>query len=132
MPKLDDAAGALLEADARTVEAVQPYAGLPLFERLADLGDQPQMRLLCGALIGAGFLADDRRLLKAGIRMLAAHSLATGAKNFVKHRVDRTRPRSLDGAPSSDHRLSPGRSTAKEETSFPSGHAAGAAAVAYN
>jgi undecaprenyl-diphosphatase len=61
--------------------------------------------------------------------MLAAHTLATVAKNFVKHRVDRARPRSkhLEGK---DHKLAPGRSTAKEETSFPSGHSAGAAAVA--
>ncbi|HEX8667920.1 MAG TPA: phosphatase PAP2 family protein [Allosphingosinicella sp.] len=130
MPKLDDAAGALLEADARTVQAVQPYADFPLFERLADMGDQPQMRVLCAALIGAGVLARDRRLLRAGVRMLAAHTLATWGKDFVKHRIDRTRPRSLDGEPSTDHRLAPGRSEEKEETSFPSGHAAGAAAVA--
>ncbi len=67
-------------------------------------------------------------LLRAA-RMLAADTLATWAKDFVKHRVDRTRPRSLGGA-ETDHRLAPGRNQAKEETSFPSGHAAGATAVA--
>ena len=39
MPKPEVAADALLEADARTVEAVQPYQDNPLLERLADLGD---------------------------------------------------------------------------------------------
>jgi undecaprenyl-diphosphatase len=129
MPKLDDAAEALLEADARTVEAVQPYEDNALLEQVANLGDQPQLRVLCAATIAAGLLARDARFVRAGARALAAHTLATWAKNFVKHRVDRTRPRSA-GDPRRDHRLAPGRSEAKEETSFPSGHAAGASAVA--
>jgi undecaprenyl-diphosphatase len=129
MPTLEDAAEQLLEADAKTVEAAQPYKDNPLLERLADLGDQPAMRIVCAATIAVGVLARDARFVRAGVRMLAAHTLATWTKNFVKHRVDRTRPRSA-GDPRSDHRLSPGRSEAKEETSFPSGHAAGASAVA--
>ena len=129
MPKLEDAAEGLLEADAKTVEAAQPYQDNPLLERLADFGDQPAMRVICAATIAAGILARDRRFVRAGVRMLAAHTLATWTKNFVKHRVDRTRPRSA-GHPAKDHRLAPGRSEAKEETSFPSGHAAGASAVA--
>ena len=129
MPKLEDAAERLLEADAKTVEAAQPYQDNALLERLADLGDQPAMRVLCAATVAAGILSRDRRFVRAGFRMLAAHTLATWTKNFVKHRVDRTRPRSA-GDPRKDHRLAPGRSKAKEETSFPSGHAAGAAAVA--
>jgi undecaprenyl-diphosphatase len=100
-----------------------------VLERLADLGDQPAMRVVCVATIAAGMLARDRRFVRAGLRMLAAHTLATWTKDFVKHRVDRTRPRSA-GDPRKDHRLAPGRSEEKEETSFPSGHAAGASAVA--
>jgi undecaprenyl-diphosphatase len=61
--------------------------------------------------------------------MLIAHQLATMAKNFVKYRVDRTRPRSRRRR-RTDHRLKPGAARAKEETSFPSGHAAGASAAA--
>ena len=60
--------------------------------------------------------------------MAAAHLIATAAKNFVKHRVDRTRPRSARGR--DGHKPQLGRSEAKEETSFPSGHSAGALAVA--
>jgi membrane-associated phospholipid phosphatase len=129
MPKLEDAAEQLLEADARTVEAAQPYQDNEVLERLADLGDQPALRVVCAATVAAGILARDPRFVRAGFRMLAAHTLATWTKNFVKHRVDRTRPRS-SGDPREDHRIEPGRSEAKEETSFPSGHAAGASAVA--
>jgi membrane-associated phospholipid phosphatase len=81
------------------------------------------------SVIAVGTVGGDRRLLRAGIRMLAAHSLATVAKDFVKHRVDRTRPRA-SRRPGKDMKPRPGRSDAKEETSFPSGHSAGAAAVA--
>jgi membrane-associated phospholipid phosphatase len=129
MPKLENAAEPLLEADARTVDAVQPVKDNPVFDRLADLGDEPQLRILCAATMAVGAFQRDRRLVLAGARMLAAHTLATFAKDFVKHRIDRTRPRSLGNA-EADHRLAPGRNHAKEESSFPSGHAAGAAAVA--
>jgi undecaprenyl-diphosphatase len=126
------AAEALLRADAVATEAARPNRQtLPVraLEHLADLGDQPQMRVLCGSVILVGLIGGDRRLARAGLRMLAAHTLATWAKDFVKHRVDRNRPRSAHGS-SGGHRPAPGRSKAKEKTSFPSGHSAGAAAVA--
>jgi membrane-associated phospholipid phosphatase len=126
------AARAALAADEAAAEAALPYQGSPAMAALghfASLGDQPPLRTLCAALIAAGLAGGDRRLAKAGLRMLAAHTLATFAKDFVKHRVDRTRPRSK-GEEGKDHVPKPGRHTAKEETSFPSGHSAGAAAVA--
>jgi len=126
------AVGKLQSADAAVAEAAIPYGesrAVRAIEPLADLGDQPPMRALCGAVIAVGLFGGDRRLTRTGLRMLAAHSIATFAKDFVKHRVDRTRPRSKH-KPGKDHRVTPGRSTAKEETSFPSGHSAGAAAVA--
>lgn len=97
--------------------------------RFASLGDQPPLRTLCAAVIAAGVAGNNRRLARAGVRMLVAHTLATLAKDFVKERVDRTRPRSTGGK-GKDHVPRPGRDTSKEETSFPSGHSAGAAAVA--
>jgi membrane-associated phospholipid phosphatase len=118
--------------DAKAAKAARRHAGSPAvraLEHVADLGDQPQLRILCGAVIAVGLIGGDRRLARTGWRMLAAHTLATLAKDFVKHRVDRTRPRSA-GKPGKDHRPRPGRKTAKEETSFPSGHSAGALAVA--
>jgi membrane-associated phospholipid phosphatase len=131
-PTPSEAGEALLDADAAVVAAVKPWeksAAVRALEHVADLGDQPPMRILCGAVIAAGILLRDRRLAGTGVRMLAAHTVATLAKDFVKKRVDRTRPRSMHRS-GKDHRPSPGRREAKEETSFPSGHSAGAAAVA--
>jgi len=97
--------------------------------RFASLGDQPPLRTLCAAVIAAGVAGGNSRLAGAGVRMLVAHTLATLAKDYVKERVDRTRPRSK-GEKGKDHVPTAGRNTSKEETSFPSGHSAGAAAVA--
>ena len=129
--KVSEAADALMDVDAAAREAVLPYRESAAVDALAwysELGDQPQMRMLCGGLFAAGFLRGDGRMMRAGARMLAAHTLATMAKNFVKRRIDRTRPRNAEGE--HGHKIKPGRNTSKEETSFPSGHSAGAIAVA--
>lgn len=126
------ASKAVLAADEAAAEAALPYQGSPAMEalgRFAALSDQPPLRTLCAAVIAAGVAGGNRRLARAGVRMLVAHSLATLAKDYVKVRVDRTRPRSK-GEKGKDHVPKPGRDTSKEETSFPSGHSAGAAAVA--
>lgn len=127
-----DPAQHLLGVDAAAAQAAKRHQGSPLvavLEHVADLGDQPPMRILCGAVIGVGLLGGDRRLARTGLAMLAAHSLATFVKNQVKERVDRTRPRSAD-KDGKDSRPRFGDDNSKEETSFPSGHSAGAAAVA--
>lgn len=127
------ASKALLAADEAAAEAALPYRGSPAMEalgRFASLGDQPPLRILCAAVIAAGVAGGNRRLARTGVRMLVAHTLATLAKDFVKERVDRTRPRSK-GKKGKDHVPKPGRDSSKEETSFPSGHSAGAAAVAW-
>jgi membrane-associated phospholipid phosphatase len=128
---VEETAEALLDADAAVAEAVEPYrrtAAVRSVGWLSEAGDQPQMRILCAAVIAAGLAGGSKRLTRAGLRMIAAHTLATEAKNVVKKRVDRSRPRSRGGE--DGHKPRPGRNTAKEETSFPSGHSAGAAAVA--
>ena len=131
---LAEAADVVQEADAALTEAALPFsktAPVRLLSKLSELGDQPPMRLLCGSLILAGLARHDARMTRAGLRMIAAHTLATAAKNFIKRRVDRTRPRSRAGANDDRaHKIKAGDNTAKEETSFPSGHSAGAASVA--
>ena len=132
MARKKQAARRIEDADAAAHEAVQPYQGTPAVRALAwasEIGDQPQMRALSAALIAGGLLGGNGRLAQAGLRMLLAHEAATAAKNFVKHRVDRTRPRSRD-EDGKDHRMKRGDDHSKEETSFPSGHSAGAAAAA--
>ena len=127
-------AEAVQEVDAGAAEAVAPYRkALPVraLSWVSEVGDQPPLRAICGAMILAGLAGGGPRLARAGGRALLAHSLATGAKNFVKHRVDRTRPRQVvESAGIADHKMKPGRNEAKAETSFPSGHSAGAIAVA--
>ena len=127
-----DAAKTAFAADtaaARLARRYEDSAAVAVLEHVADLGDQPPMRILCGAVIGIGLLAGNRRLARAGVAMLAAHTLATVVKDQVKERVDRTRPRSA-AKPGKDSKPRAGGDTSKEETSFPSGHSAGAAAVA--
>jgi membrane-associated phospholipid phosphatase len=129
---IEEAADALQAADSKVTEAVLPIqksASVRLLGSLSEIGDQPQMRTLSCGLIAAGVLMRNVRLARAGLRMLLAHELATAAKNFVKQRVDRTRPRSA-GEDREAHKIKPGESTDKEETSFPSGHSAGASATA--
>lgn len=91
----------------------------------SDIGDQPQMRLLCAATIALAVARRDGRLAEAGFKMLAAHTLATWAKSGVKAVVNRTRPDS-----GNDPKVELGDSDAHEENSFPSGHSAGVIAVA--
>jgi membrane-associated phospholipid phosphatase len=131
--KAKKAAKSAAAAEKAAVEALEPIRDSAILDRLADLGDQPQLRTVSVAMMAAGLAAGrdsdyGPRLARAGLRMLVAHEAATFAKNFVKKRIDRRRPRS-NGAEADDHVPTPGRSQEKEDTSFPSGHSAGAAAA---
>lgn len=123
---------AVEKADVEIARAADDWRNAPAVEALgwmSEIGDQLQMRLLCGGVIALGVVRSDDRLARAGFRMLAAHTVATWMKDFVKTRIDRTRPRQVvDGRGS--HRVRRGDSHGKEETSFPSGHTAGALAAA--
>lgn len=98
-----------------------------LIRNYGKLGDQPPMATLSGLVVAAGLVRRDERLGRAGLRMLAAHSMSTMAKLLLKDLVDRTRPRAMARRP---YRMAPGDSRDSELRSFPSGHSAGAAAVA--
>lgn len=103
-------------------------AAVRALARVGSLGDQPQLRLISALLFVAGVSTGNGRLARTAARMLIAHELATGFKSFVKHRVDRTRPRSARST--EQKQIKPGHSHAKELSSFPSGHSSGAVAVA--
>ncbi len=90
----------------------------------SEVGDQPQMRMICAATVAAGIARWDLHLTSAGMRMLAAHTLATWAKSGIKAVINRRRPKDGD-----DPRVREGDSDRHEENSFPSGHSAGAVAV---
>jgi len=131
MSKKQKAGRALLAVDRKSHETARPHQDSPPVKALSfvsELGDQPQMLTISGAVLAWGAIRRDQRLMRAGGRMIAAHLLATWIKNIVKHRVDRTRPFAAQGE--EDRKPKAGRDTSKEETSFPSGHSAGALAVA--
>lgn len=126
-----EAAKPMFDFDRRTREALLPYkesAPVKAIDWLSQAGDQTQMRVVCGATLALGLLRRDPRMIGAAAKMLAAHELATWAKNRVKDEVVRERPRSVTKA--DGHKPRKGRDTRKEKSSFPSGHAAGAFAVA--
>jgi membrane-associated phospholipid phosphatase len=129
--RIKRAAKSVTAAEGKVAEATAEHRDNPVVEiisKLSEAGDQPPLRTVSGAMIAAGLLMRRQRWTRAGVRMLLAHELATAMKNFVKNRVDRTRPRSANGRQDSAAR--PGKATAKEQTSFPSGHTAGAVSVA--
>ncbi|MGI4876016.1 MAG: phosphatase PAP2 family protein [Janthinobacterium lividum] len=99
-----------------------------LIGKLGGLGDQPPLRALCAAVVAVGAWRGDRRLAGTGIRMLAAHTMATWIKTSVKDRIDRTRPSLL--VENAVYEARAGDSDEHDRTSFPSGHTAGVAAIA--
>jgi membrane-associated phospholipid phosphatase len=99
-----------------------------LLGTLSELADQPPLIGFCAGLFAFGLVTRDRRLASAGGRMLAAELLATEMKSQIKHRVDRTRPRVA--ANGKTYRFEKGDDHASGLNSFPSGHTAGAVAVA--
>ncbi len=112
-------------AASRRLNRARHGRAMRLLGAAGDLADQPPLRLLCAVVIAAGAVRRDRRLAGTGARMLAAHTLATLAKNAIKAVVDRTHPDHGD-----DPAIRLGRSDEHGRTSFPSGHSAGAVAVA--
>lgn len=131
IPDAPPEASLIEKGDVAAVKAVAPITDTPWMRALgtlSEISDQPQMRILCAGVIAWGLYRGDARLARAGVRMLAAHSVATGIKTLVKHRVDRTRPTLLveEGV----YDMAAGDSHEPEESSFPSGHTAGAVAVA--
>jgi membrane-associated phospholipid phosphatase len=117
-----DVAAGLKLARFRDHPAVQAVA------KAGELSDQEPLYALSGAVLAIGVVTKDARLGSAGARMLVAALLASALKSLVKRSVTRTRPHVV----MDEHRYasSPGGSEEKPEQSFPSGHAAGAAAVA--
>jgi membrane-associated phospholipid phosphatase len=130
-PSPKKTAEAIERADLAAAHSVASWRDNPVVSALgslSELADQPQLYAISAAMVAAGLLRGDRRMARAGVRMFAAEWLATKAKGFIKHRVDRTRPHvPVEGG---GYRMERGESHDKALNSFPSGHTAGAVAVA--
>lgn len=113
---------------ARATRPVRNHPAMRIIGDLSEVADQPPTRALIGATLVAGALGRNRKLTEAGARMLVAHQLATSIKSAIKATVDRTRPYVvLDGG---HYESGKGEHDEAKFNSFPSGHSAGAVAVA--
>ena len=123
--------GWLARTDLAVAQAASAYERHPTvvtIGALAELADQPPMVTICLATVGTGIVRDDTRQMRAGLRMLLAHAMATGVKTILKNSVDRSRPFKV--AEEGRHDFEGGESHDGKDRSFPSGHTAGALAVA--
>ena len=95
---------------------------------ISEIGDQPPLRAIGVAIVTTGLFMGRPRLAAAGVRALAAHTVATWAKAAIKGRIDRSRPNRWLGGGA--YKAKRGRSDDPGLNSFPSGHTAGAVAMA--
>ncbi len=131
MSEIERAAKSVEQADRDVTLKVAEHRDRPAVKAvgfLAEIGDQPQLVATSIGTSVIGLIARRPDMIRGGVRMLAAHAAATFVKSAIKSSIDRTRPAKAieDGKA----RFEPGDSDDHEQTSFPSGHTAGAVAVA--
>lgn len=130
-PEAPDALIAIEQADLAVAEKAGDLRKHPVVEALgaaSEMADQPPLIALSAATIVAGLVLRRPKIAVAGLRMISAHFLATAIKTGVKRSVDRTRPYVL--AEEGEYAIEKGGSHDTRYNSFPSGHTAGAVAVA--
>lgn len=131
MTKVTKAAKRLEKADRKvthTAAAKHDTPAMRVAAKVGELADQPPLIALSAATLAIGLILRRRPVVEAGARMLASHLLATAAKEVVKRSIDRTRPHSVKKGHA--YKLEPGGNRSHHYSSFPSGHTAGAVAVA--
>jgi len=119
------------KADVAVARAAAPARDNPAVRLLgwvSDIADQPPLIGLCAVMFASGLILRDGRMARAGGRMLASMLLATKLKDMIKDRVDRARPHVV--ANGGRYRARKGHDQDGAMNSFPSGHTAGAVAVA--
>ncbi|QIK79574.1 phosphatase PAP2 family protein [Sphingomonas piscis] len=115
-------------AVAKSLTPLRKRKPVKIAGTISDVGDQPPMYLITGAVLATGVLMGDRRTAKVGFRMLASHFVAIRLKNLAKRLVDRTRP---DLIPEQGkYELRKGQRYESDYNSFPSGHTASPVAIA--
>lgn len=119
------------DVDTAVADALVPYAGDGAVKALgaaAELSDQEPLYAAAAGVLITAVVMRDGPTWRTGTRILAAHMLATALRGVVKAMVDRTRPDAA--ARRGDYVLREGRRQDSDFNSFPSGHTAGAVAVA--
>ena len=128
---IQDVGRTVLAADKNTTHALARYRDAPLakaWAKVAELADEPPLLTLTLGTAAVGLIVKRRDLTRAGLRAAAAHTIAIQTKSLLKNSIDRARPK--HALVTGDERLEPGDSDDHELQSFPSGHTAGAVAVA--
>jgi membrane-associated phospholipid phosphatase len=126
-----DATAPVEVLDAVIADCLLPYSektAVKLLGTVSDLSDQEPLYAASAAVLATAALMRDGPTWRMGTRILAAHLLATGLRGIFKHLVDRTRPDAA--ARRGDYVLRKGQRRESDFSSFPSGHTAGAVAVA--
>ncbi|WP_374300029.1 phosphatase PAP2 family protein [Paracoccus sp. (in: a-proteobacteria)] len=121
----------LEKIDVEAAKAAAQHRHHPMVRTLgtvSELADQMQLTTVCGAVIAGGIFGGRADIARTGLRMMAAHVLANVVKRRIKNRLRRTRPEKM--VDEQDYHFEPGEAEGGHETSFPSGHTAGAVAVA--
>lgn len=122
---------AVEKADIAIVDKLEPVFDEPAVEKITNVGkiaDEPPLLVVSGALLAIGIFSKNPKLTRSAGSMILAHGLAIAIKNLGKNNIDRTRPSSTKNG--KRYRMEPGSSTSKDLRSFPSGHSAGAMALA--
>ena len=119
------------QVDVRAIEGLRPLLltrWAELAGKLGQLGNEPPLIFLSAAVLAVGVIGGRPALRRAAVRMATAHFFTILFKEWGKNHVDRSRPEEQlkDGH---YHRTS-GHSKDPDLRSFPSGHTAGAVAVA--
>lgn len=120
------------KVDLKAAKAAARWREHPVVQTagwVSEIADQPQLLSLCAGTLVTGLVRRDARLAATGTRMLASAIVAIATKDAAKRMIDRTRPGVvMDGG---EYRMKKGEGTGDGELgSFPSGHTAGAVAVA--
>jgi undecaprenyl-diphosphatase len=126
-----DAAIPLEELDAAVADVLVPHAeqgAVKALGAVSDLSDQEPIYAGAAAFLVTAAAMRDGPTWRAGTRILAAHLLATALRGVVKSLVDRTRPEAA--ARRGEYVFCEGGHRESDLNSFPSGHTAGAVAVA--
>lgn len=129
--RTQDVATTVEDADRETAQDAARHRRHPVVKALgsaSEIADQIPLSVLCATVVAGGVIAGRSNLARVGARMMTAHILANSLKRVIKNNVKRTRPQVMI-----DERIYECRVAKTEggyDTSFPSGHTAGAMAVA--
>ena len=126
-----DAASAVEEADKEVARSAARHRHHPVVKTLgtaSEIADQIPLSIVCAAMIGTGAIIHRPYMTQVGLKMMTAHVLANSVKRIIKNNFKRTRPKVM--IEEQTYECEAGESEGGHDTSFPSGHTAGAVAVA--